>query len=179
MPASSITCICVTISLLMLSEACKPRLYSDATACIRLEPAIFGMFENNFLELLAIGDVAAIPAAAGRFSFAAHQQNFLASAKACRCWRCTAPTPCDARAFRQTDWRMCVISAATRCFERATARVNSHLPSPRPHAEHCFLYLPTSSRAELFWKRVPKPQWRIARDRGMMSARSLRNIASS
>jgi len=40
------------------------------------------MFENNFLELLAVTDVAAIPAAApGRFSFAAHQQKFLASAE--------------------------------------------------------------------------------------------------
>lgn len=40
------------------------------------------MFGNNFLELLAITDAAAIPAAApGRFSFAAHQQNFLAAAE--------------------------------------------------------------------------------------------------
>jgi hypothetical protein len=40
------------------------------------------MFENSFLELLAITDVVAIPAAApGRFSFAAHQQNFLAGAE--------------------------------------------------------------------------------------------------
>jgi Glyoxalase-like domain len=40
------------------------------------------MFENNFLELLAVTDPAAIPAAApGRFSFAAHQQNFLATAE--------------------------------------------------------------------------------------------------
>ena len=40
------------------------------------------MFENNFLELLAVTDVAAIPPAGpGRFSFAAHQQNFLASAE--------------------------------------------------------------------------------------------------
>jgi hypothetical protein len=40
------------------------------------------MFGNNFLELLAITDIATIPAAApGRFSFAAHQQNFLASAE--------------------------------------------------------------------------------------------------
>src|SRR5882672_3230297 len=40
------------------------------------------MFENNFLELLAVTDPAAIPAAApGLFSFAAHQQNFLATAE--------------------------------------------------------------------------------------------------
>jgi len=40
------------------------------------------MFENNFLELLAVTDVAAVPAAApGLFSFAAHQQNFLATAE--------------------------------------------------------------------------------------------------
>jgi hypothetical protein len=40
------------------------------------------MFENNFLELVAVTDPAAIPAAApGRFSFAAHQRNFLATAE--------------------------------------------------------------------------------------------------
>jgi hypothetical protein len=40
------------------------------------------MFENNFLELLAVTDAAAIPAAApDLFSFAAHQQNFLATAE--------------------------------------------------------------------------------------------------
>ncbi|HEX9590413.1 MAG TPA: VOC family protein, partial [Bradyrhizobium sp.] len=40
------------------------------------------MFANNFLELLAVTDAAAIPAAApGRFSFAAHNQDFLAAAE--------------------------------------------------------------------------------------------------
>ena len=40
------------------------------------------MFGNNFLEVLAVTDAAAIPAAApGRFSFAAHHQNFLATAE--------------------------------------------------------------------------------------------------
>ena len=40
------------------------------------------MFGDNFLELLAVTDAAAIPAAApGRFSFAAHHQNFLATAE--------------------------------------------------------------------------------------------------
>jgi hypothetical protein len=40
------------------------------------------MFENNFVELLAVTDAAAIPASApGRFSFAAHQRNFLATAE--------------------------------------------------------------------------------------------------
>jgi Glyoxalase-like domain len=40
------------------------------------------MFANNFLELLAVTDVAAVPAAApGRFSFAAHNQKFLAAAE--------------------------------------------------------------------------------------------------
>jgi Glyoxalase-like domain len=40
------------------------------------------MFGNNFLELLAVTDAAAVPAAApGRFSFAAHHQNFLATAE--------------------------------------------------------------------------------------------------
>jgi hypothetical protein len=40
------------------------------------------LFENNFLELLAVTDAAAVPAAGpGRFSFAAHNQNFLASAE--------------------------------------------------------------------------------------------------
>src|SRR3977135_3908650 len=41
--------------------------------------AIFG---NNFLELLAVTDAAAVPAAApGRFSFAAHNENFLTTAE--------------------------------------------------------------------------------------------------
>src|SRR6266545_1207160 len=40
------------------------------------------MFGNNFLELLAVTDTAAVPAAApGRFSFAAHNRNFLATAE--------------------------------------------------------------------------------------------------
>ena len=38
------------------------------------------LFENNFLELLTVTDPAAVPAAApGRFSFAAHNQTFLAA----------------------------------------------------------------------------------------------------
>jgi hypothetical protein len=40
------------------------------------------LFENNFLEILAVTDAAAVPAARpGHFSFAAHNQNFLASAE--------------------------------------------------------------------------------------------------
>ena len=40
------------------------------------------MFANNFLELLAVTDPAAVPPAApGRFSFAAHNQDFLGSAE--------------------------------------------------------------------------------------------------
>src|SRR5437660_3066126 len=40
------------------------------------------MFGNNFLELLAVTDAAAVPPAApGRFSFAAHNRDFLASAE--------------------------------------------------------------------------------------------------
>jgi hypothetical protein len=40
------------------------------------------MFENNFVELLAVTDAAAIPACGpGQFSFAAHQQSFLATAE--------------------------------------------------------------------------------------------------
>src|SRR5262245_44683106 len=39
------------------------------------------MFGNNFLELLAVTDAAAVPPAEpGRFSFAAHNQDFLATA---------------------------------------------------------------------------------------------------
>ena len=38
------------------------------------------MFGNNFLELLAVTDVAAVPpATSGRFSFAAHSRDFLAT----------------------------------------------------------------------------------------------------
>jgi hypothetical protein len=40
------------------------------------------MFANNFLELLAVTDAAAVPpAASGRFSFAAHNRDFLATAE--------------------------------------------------------------------------------------------------
>jgi hypothetical protein len=40
------------------------------------------LFENNFLEILAVTDAAAVPAARpGHFSFAAHNQNFLVSAE--------------------------------------------------------------------------------------------------
>jgi hypothetical protein len=40
------------------------------------------MFGNNYLELLAVTDAAAVPPAArGRFSFAAHNRDFLASAE--------------------------------------------------------------------------------------------------
>jgi len=40
------------------------------------------MLRDNFLELLAVTDAAAVPAAApGRFSFAAHNQSFLAAAE--------------------------------------------------------------------------------------------------
>ena len=40
------------------------------------------MFGNNFLELLAVTDVAAVrPAAPGRFSFAAHNRDFLRAAE--------------------------------------------------------------------------------------------------
>jgi hypothetical protein len=40
------------------------------------------MFGNNFLELLAVTDVAAVPPPeSGRFSFAAHNQNFLRTAE--------------------------------------------------------------------------------------------------
>jgi Glyoxalase-like domain len=38
------------------------------------------LFESNFLEILAVTDAAAVPPSApGRFSFGAHNQNFLAS----------------------------------------------------------------------------------------------------
>jgi hypothetical protein len=40
------------------------------------------MFENNYLELLAVTDAAAVPSAApGHFSFAAHHQDFLKTAE--------------------------------------------------------------------------------------------------
>src|SRR4030081_4157368 len=40
------------------------------------------MFANNFLELLAVTNAAAVPPAApGRFSFAAHNQHFLDTAE--------------------------------------------------------------------------------------------------
>src|SRR5712672_1367693 len=63
------------------------------------------MFANSFLELLAVTDAAAIPAAApGRFSFAAHNQDFLAAAEGMSmlAWHST-DAHADAARFKAND----------------------------------------------------------------------------
>jgi hypothetical protein len=93
------------------------------------------MFGNNYLELLAVTDAAAIPAAApGRFSFAAHHQNFLATAEGMSmlAWHSADATPMP-RASRQTAAAPMrrSISAATRRSRQGERRASSsHSPSP-------------------------------------------------
>jgi Glyoxalase-like domain len=63
------------------------------------------MFSNNFLELLAVTDAAAVPAAApGRFSFAAHNQDFLATGEGMSmlAWH-SADAHADAARFQAND----------------------------------------------------------------------------
>jgi hypothetical protein len=63
------------------------------------------LFGNNYLELLAVTDAAAIPAAApGRFSFAAHNQDFLAKAEGMSmlAWH-SADAHADAARFAAND----------------------------------------------------------------------------
>jgi hypothetical protein len=62
-------------------------------------------FGNNYLELLAVTNAAAVPAAApGRFSFAAHHQRFLATAEgmSMMAWH-SADAHADAARFAATD----------------------------------------------------------------------------
>jgi len=80
------------------SEAADPRLYADATGVHPFGTSNhLAMFENNFLELLAVTDPAAIPAARGPISFAAHQQNFLATAEGMSMLALHTPTPMPMR----------------------------------------------------------------------------------
>src|SRR6195256_1692567 len=117
------------------------------------------LFTNNFLELLAVTDVAAIPAAApGRFSFAAHNQDFLATAEGMSmlAWHST-DAYADAARFKAND----IGAYAPFDFGRdavlpggATARVEFSLAFATDPAMPGIAFFTCQQRhpPELFWK---------------------------
>ncbi len=117
------------------------------------------MFANNFLELLAVTDAAAIPAAApGRFSFAAHNQDFLAAAEGMSmlAWH-SADAHADAARFKANG----IGAYAPFDFGRdavltggATARVEFSLAFAADPAMPGIAFFTCQQRhpPELFWK---------------------------
>jgi hypothetical protein len=117
------------------------------------------LFTNNFLELLAVTDEAAIPAAApGRFSFAAHNQNFLAAAEGMSmlAWHST-DAHADAARFKAND----IVGYAPFDFGRdavlpdgATARVEFSLAFTTDPAMPGIAFFTCQQRhpPNLFWK---------------------------
>jgi Glyoxalase-like domain len=117
------------------------------------------LFTNNFLELLAVTDVAAIPAAApGRFSFAAHNQDFLAAAEGMSmlAWHST-DAHADAARFKAND----IVAYAPFDFGRdavlpggATARVEFSLAFATDPAMPGIAFFTCQQRhpPKLFWK---------------------------
>jgi len=107
------------------------------------------MFANSFLELLAVTDAAAIPAAApGRFSFAAHNRDFLAAAEGMSmlAWHST-DAHADAARFKANESALTrrLISAVTRCC-RAEQRPASNSRSPSRLTPPCPGSLSSPSR---------------------------------
>jgi hypothetical protein len=117
------------------------------------------MFASNFLELLAVTDVAAVPAAApGRFSFAAHNHDFLAAAEGMSmlAWHST-DAHADAARFKAND----IGAYAPFDFGRdaalpggATARVEFSLAFATDPAMPGIAFFTCQQRhpPELFWK---------------------------
>jgi Glyoxalase-like domain len=117
------------------------------------------MFGNNYLELLAVTNAAAVPAAApGRFSFAAHHQRFLATAEGMSmlAWH-SADAHADAARFAATD----ISAYAPLDFGRdtvlpggATARVEFSLAFATDPAMPGIAFFTCQQRhpPELFWK---------------------------
>ena len=117
------------------------------------------MFANNFLELLAVTDAAAIPAAApGRFSFPAHNQDFLATAEGMSmlAWH-SADARADAARFKAND----IGAYAPFDFGRdaalpdgATARLEFSLAFATDPAMPGIAFFTCQQRhpPELFWK---------------------------
>jgi hypothetical protein len=117
------------------------------------------LFTNNFLELLAVTDVAAIPAAApGRFSFAAHNRDFLAVAEGMSmlAWHST-DAHADAARFKAND----IVGYAPFDFGRdavlpdgATARVEFSLAFATDPAMPGIAFFTCQQRhpPNLFWK---------------------------
>src|SRR4051794_8264910 len=117
------------------------------------------MFANNFLELLAVTDAAAVPAAApGRFSFAAHNRHFLATAEGMSMLALhSADAHADAARFTADG----IGAYAPFDFGRdamlpggGTARVEFSPPSPPDPAMPGIAFFTCQQRhpPELFWK---------------------------
>jgi hypothetical protein len=99
------------------------------------------MFGNNFLELLAVTDAAAVPPAeSGRFNFAAHHQDFLKTAEGMSmlAFHSTdAPMPMQHAFALPTSARMRrLISAVTR-YSQTAARLASRFHLPLPPIPRC------------------------------------------
>ena len=117
------------------------------------------MFGNNYLELLAVINAAAVPAGApGRFSFAAHHQRFLAAAEgmSMQAWH-SADAHADAARFAAND----VSAYAPFDFGRdavlpggATARFEFSLAFATDPALPGIAFFTCQQRhpPELFWK---------------------------
>jgi hypothetical protein len=117
------------------------------------------MFANNFLELLAVTDAAAIPAAApGRFSFAAHNRSFLAAAEGMSmlAWHST-DAHADAARFKASDVGACAPFDFGRDAvlpDGATARIEFSLAFAIDPAMPGIAFFTCQQRhpPELFWK---------------------------
>ena len=133
------------------------------------------MFGNNFLELLAVTDAAAVPPAApGRFSFAAHNRDFLATAEGMSMLAMhSADAHADAARFKAHH----IGAYAPFDFGRDAvlpggdaARVEFSLAFATDPAMPGIAFFTCQQRhpPELFWKpRISAPpQRRLARDRG-------------
>ena len=132
------------------------------------------MFGNNFLELLAVTDAAAVPPAApGRFSFAAHNRDFLTTGEGMSMLAMhSADAHADAARFKADG----IGAYAPFDFGRdavlpggGAARVEFSLAFATDPAMPGIAFFTCQQRhpPELFWKAVSTPsQRRLARDRG-------------
>ena len=132
------------------------------------------MFGNNFLELLAVTDAAAVPPAApDRFSFAAHNRDFLATAEGMSLLALhSADAHADAARFRANhigDYAALDFGRNTVLPGEARRASSFHLARDRSrHARDRLLHLPAASPAGTVLEAgIPAPpQRRVARDRG-------------
>ena len=117
------------------------------------------LFGNNFLELLAVTDAAAIPAAApGRFSFAAHNRDFLATSEGMSmlAWH-SADARADAARFNANDigaYAPFDFGRDAMLLDGATARLEFSLAFATDPAMPGIAFFTCQQRhpPELFWK---------------------------